>query len=75
MLVVIGTCLLALAGLVAYVLALLGARSENKPTDLPGTAPNWRAAYARRVMGVYVRRPKPAPEHTDRRDLTTTGRR
>lgn len=74
MLVFIGTCVLALAGLVAYAVVLLGARSENKTTLLPGDAPNWLAAYTRRVMGLYVCRPESEPKPTYRRDCTKTGR-
>ena len=51
------------AGLVLVVLALVvvGIRQEPPAQELTGQVPRLIARLARRLLGVYVRRPDPSP--------------
>lgn len=53
--VVVGS--LAILVLLLFLIVIIGIRQETSTEELSGEAPSLVAAFARRSLGVYVRRP------------------
>ena len=74
MLIVIASTAVAIAGLITYVLLIIGTHREAPHTALRPAPSTRLAALARRVLNVYVQRPTEADTPSEAHELTT-GRR
>ena len=54
--------------LVLLVVVVIAIRQEPRDTELTNVAPSLVAAMVRRLLGVYVRRPTPPADSTDRQE-------
>ena len=54
--------------LIMLVIVVLAIRQEPRGTELSNMAPSLIAVMVRRLLGVYVRRPTPPADSTDRRE-------
>jgi hypothetical protein len=59
--------------LILLVVVVIGSRREPPYAELSSRAPSLIASLARRMAGVYVRRPAPTADHADTRDTCLAG--
>lgn len=76
MLTVLFLLVVAIAVLVVILLAVVvaGIRQELSAAELTSRAPSQIASLARRLVGVYVRRPDPTADNADARNACPVGR-
>lgn len=65
----------AIAALIVILLAVVvvGIHREPPAAELTSRAPSHMASLARRMVGVYVRRPDPIADNADTRDACPVG--